>query len=66
MHCCYCSSPWKSCLTDCCLDTDLHKRYLVTKVLNMWEVSMGGSHTLHYIYGCTEHANALNQNCTLI
>jgi hypothetical protein len=28
----------------CCLDTDLRKRYLVTEVLNMWEVSMGGSH----------------------
>jgi hypothetical protein len=28
------------------LVTDLHKRYLVTEVLNMWEVSMGGSHTL--------------------
>jgi hypothetical protein len=31
-------------LSGCCLDTDLHKRYLVIEVLNMWEVSMGGSH----------------------
>jgi hypothetical protein len=31
------------------LDTDLRKRYLVTEVLNMWEVSMGGSHTVEYV-----------------
>jgi hypothetical protein len=35
----------KSCLSGCYLDTDLRKRYLVTEVHNMWEVSMGGSHT---------------------
>jgi hypothetical protein len=46
--CCDCSSPWNYCLSGCCLDTDLHKRYLVTEVLNMWEVSMGGSHTSIY------------------
>jgi hypothetical protein len=28
MHCCGCSSPWKSCLSGCCLDTDFRKRYL--------------------------------------
>jgi hypothetical protein len=27
------------------LGSDLRKRYLVTEVPNMWEVSMGGSHT---------------------
>jgi hypothetical protein len=40
----HCSLPWKSCLSECCLDTDLRKRYLVTGNPNMWEVSMGGSH----------------------
>jgi hypothetical protein len=45
MHYCDCSSLWKSCLSGYCLDADLRKRYLVTEVLNMWEVSMGGSHT---------------------
>jgi hypothetical protein len=34
----------KSCLSGCYLDTDLRKRYLITEVLNMWEVSMRGSH----------------------
>jgi hypothetical protein len=28
MPCCDCSSPWKSCLLGCCLDTDLRKHYL--------------------------------------
>jgi hypothetical protein len=35
------------------LDTDLRKHYLVTEVLNMWEVSMGGSHTAIDIFGET-------------
>jgi hypothetical protein len=35
----------KSCLSGCCLNTDLRKRYLVTEVHNMREVSMGGFHT---------------------
>jgi hypothetical protein len=43
--CCDCWLPWKSCLSGCCLDTDLRKRYLVTGIPNMWDVSMGGSHT---------------------
>jgi hypothetical protein len=34
----------KSCLSGCYLDTDLRKRYLVIEVLNMWDVSTGGSH----------------------
>jgi hypothetical protein len=42
--CCVCWLPWKSCLSGCCLDTDLHKRCLVIEVFNMWEVSTGGSH----------------------
>jgi hypothetical protein len=28
--CCDCWLPWKSCLSECCLDTNLLKRYLVT------------------------------------
>jgi hypothetical protein len=36
----------KSCLSGCYLDADLRKRYLVTGILNMWEVFMGGSHRL--------------------
>jgi hypothetical protein len=47
--CCDCWLPWKFYLSDCCLDTNLLKRYLVTEVLIMWEVSMGGSHTRIYI-----------------
>jgi hypothetical protein len=43
--CCFCWLPWKSCLSGSYLDTDLHKRYLVTGIPNMWEVSMEGSHT---------------------
>jgi hypothetical protein len=43
--CCVCWLPWKFCLSGCYLDTDLRKRYLVTGIPNMWEVSMGGSHT---------------------
>jgi hypothetical protein len=46
MCCCDCLLPWKSCLSGCCLDTDLRKRYLVIEVLNMWEVSTGGSHKI--------------------
>jgi hypothetical protein len=49
--CCDCWLPWKSYLSGCCLDTDLRKRYLVTGIPNMWEVSMGGSHTPHYAGG---------------
>jgi hypothetical protein len=36
----------KSCLSGRYLDTDLRKRYSVTKVLNMWELSMGGYHII--------------------
>jgi hypothetical protein len=45
--CCVCWLPWKSCLSGCYLDTDLRKSYLVTGIPNMWEDSMGGSHTLN-------------------
>jgi hypothetical protein len=40
--CCDCWLPCKSCLSECCLDTNL--RYLVTEVLIIWEVSMRGSY----------------------
>jgi hypothetical protein len=47
--CCDCWLPWKSCLSGCCLDTDLRKRCLVIEVLNIWEVSTGGSHNRFHI-----------------
>jgi hypothetical protein len=55
--CCVCWLPWKSCLLGCYQDTDLLKRYLVTGIPNMWEVSMGGSH----ITICTK----ANENLTV-
>jgi hypothetical protein len=43
----YCGSlPWKSCSSGCYVDTDLRKRYLVTGIPNMWEVSMGCCHMI--------------------
>jgi hypothetical protein len=54
--CCVCWLPWKFCLSGCYLDTDLRKRYLVTGIPNMWEVSMGGSHKciLKYNFNCIQ------------
>jgi hypothetical protein len=46
---CVCWLKWKSCFSACYLDTDLRKRYLVTGIPNMWDVSMEGSHTTNYM-----------------
>jgi hypothetical protein len=39
------------------------QRYLVTEVLNMWEVSMGGSHTSIAGFVCIVYGELVHVDC---